>query len=317
MIPLDTPWIHLFNLLPKLVTPGRLPPECDTGFYREIHDDLARFSDDELRVHFCNHGIREGRIGSPAAHRAGFLATIPQCDRLEIGPFTRPTLRGPNVKYLDVMDKAELLKRAAEHHYPAETAVEIDYVSSHGSLEMVPDRSFDVVFSSHCIEHQPDLIGHLNEVERVLRPGGRYFLIVPDRRYCFDHYIEPSPIEEVLAAHAEKRTAHTRQSVVNHYTRTTHNHCIRHWCGDHGDPPAQDQTERIASAERRHAQAAGSYLDVHAWQFEPATFRRIMTELRSRRAIGLQAERVYETVWGQLEFTAVLRKDPRFGWSWL
>ena len=308
MIPLDTPWIYLFNLLPRLVTPGQLPPECDIDFYRGIHDDLAQFSDDELRAHFRNHGIQEGRIGSPAAHRAGFLATIPDGDCLEIGPFTKPALRGARVKYLDVLDRTGLLERAAKHGYPLETAVDIDFVSPTGRLEVVPDRSFDVVFSSHCIEHQPDLVRHLSDIERVLRPGGAYFLIVPDKRYCFDQSLDCSDLDQIIAAYNERRTVHTKEAVVRHYAYTTHSHSIRHWCGDHEDPHKDKRAERLRGAEKRYADVAGAYLDVHAWQFTPSSFREILTRLRRAGLTNLKPERVYETVWGQLEFMAVLRK---------
>jgi len=42
-----------------------------------------------------------------------------------------------------------------------------------------PDASFDAVFSSHCIEHSPDLGSTLAEVRRVLKPGGVFTIAVP------------------------------------------------------------------------------------------------------------------------------------------
>jgi ubiquinone/menaquinone biosynthesis C-methylase UbiE len=42
-----------------------------------------------------------------------------------------------------------------------------------------PDRSFDAVVSVHAIEHLEDLDGALEEMVRVLRPGGRMLLIYP------------------------------------------------------------------------------------------------------------------------------------------
>jgi len=43
-----------------------------------------------------------------------------------------------------------------------------------------PDDSFDVVFSKSCIEHihRPDY--HMDEIYRVLKPGGRLIIEVPD-----------------------------------------------------------------------------------------------------------------------------------------
>lgn len=41
------------------------------------------------------------------------------------------------------------------------------------------DGSFDKIYSSHTIEHVPDPVKMLREIERVLRPGGKVLLIYP------------------------------------------------------------------------------------------------------------------------------------------
>ncbi len=47
----------------------------------------------------------------------------------------------------------------------------IEYLSPTGDLTIV-NRRFHAVLSSHCIEHQPDLIRHLQHVAALLDPGG-------------------------------------------------------------------------------------------------------------------------------------------------
>jgi SAM-dependent methyltransferase len=44
-----------------------------------------------------------------------------------------------------------------------------------------PDASFDVVMSFDVFEHIPDSDAHLEEVRRVLRPGGAYILQTPNK----------------------------------------------------------------------------------------------------------------------------------------
>jgi SAM-dependent methyltransferase len=44
-----------------------------------------------------------------------------------------------------------------------------------------PDRSFDVVMSFDVFEHIPDSDAHLDEVWRLLRPGGAYLMQTPNR----------------------------------------------------------------------------------------------------------------------------------------
>jgi SAM-dependent methyltransferase len=296
-----------YNLLKKYVAVDELPPEVDIAFYRYIHDDLCSFSDAQLLEHFKLYGRDEGRLASPAAQRAGLLRTIsPDAAILEIGPFTRPAIRGTKVKYFDVMDRERLLERAARHGMPTTNAPEIDYVSASGDLAIVPDASFDRVFSSHCIEHQPNLIRHLQEVGRILKPGGRYYLAIPDKRYCFDHFLTEACVDELVRAHEERRTAHTFKSVYEHTALTTHNDPALHWRGEHTDPRSSQLAERAEYASKIYQEANGGYIDVHAWQFTPRSFRETMAELAERGLSPLKVERVYDTVYGQNEFTAVL-----------
>lgn len=44
-----------------------------------------------------------------------------------------------------------------------------------------PDSSFDVIMSFDVFEHIPDSDAHLEEVHRVLRPGGAYILQTPNK----------------------------------------------------------------------------------------------------------------------------------------
>jgi SAM-dependent methyltransferase len=49
-------------------------------------------------------------------------------------------------------------------------------------LSGVPDCSFDVVVSFETIEHLPLMEAYLNEMSRILRPGGAFLVSTPDRR---------------------------------------------------------------------------------------------------------------------------------------
>ncbi len=60
----------------------------------------------------------------------------------------------------------------------------------HASAEELPfeNNTFDLVFSSHVLEHVPNMNIAIHEIDRVLKPGGQNFCIVPtttDRIYAF------------------------------------------------------------------------------------------------------------------------------------
>lgn len=223
-----------------------------------------------------------------------------------MGAFTRPCIRGPHVKYFDVLNREELVKRAEEIGYRFDDAPYIDFVSPTGDLSVV-DKQFAVCFSSHCVEHQPDLIEHFNRVEEILLPGGKYALVIPDKRYCFDHFIPESSIADVLDARG--RHVHTLGNIVRHRALVTHNDAVRHWKGDHGYPRGTDNLAFVQQALREYREANGGYVDVHAWQFTPVTFRQIVDVLLQLKMINLRIDAVYPTPWGRFEFCAVLSKN--------
>jgi SAM-dependent methyltransferase len=281
------------------------PPTIDPATYRATDPALADLDDEAAIAHYRDHGQAKGVVASPLALRENLLAFIDDdCSILEIGPFWQPLKRGPNVEYLDILDAAQLRERAARTRGdPNGVPDTIHYV---GGLDRV-DRSYDVVLSSHAIEHQPDLVHHFQEIEHILKPGGGYFLIIPDKRYCFDHFIAESSIADILASHRDRRKGHTLKSVIEHRALTTHNDALRHWQGDHGNRERR-RSERVKAALEEYDRADGASIDVHAWCFTPSTFRAIVATLRDLGLIGLEIAGVYHPAFGRNEFCAILRR---------
>jgi len=61
-----------------------------------------------------------------------------------------------------------------------------------GGVFPYPDESFDVVVSNHVIEHVVDQQLHMDEIYRVLRPGGLCYLATPNKLWLTDpHYRLP------------------------------------------------------------------------------------------------------------------------------
>lgn len=285
-------------------------PSVDFDFLRATYPDLASFSDSALSLHYETYGRKEGRIASRPCTRDGFLSAIPRTGRiLEIGPFCNPVFRGDNVRYFDVLDSAGLVARAHEHHLdPANCPAQIDYVSPTGDLSIVNER-FDVIFSSHCIEHQPDLVRHLADARKIIAPDGRYFLAIPDKRYCFDHFLEETTEIDLIAAHLENRRVHTFKSVYNYIARTTHNNPAAHWSGNSTDPHGMTREERGVVAENVFKGLQGSYYDCHAVHFTPESFAACITALAAKHYIEFTAERVYATIRDSNEFFCILRPE--------
>lgn len=228
----------------------------------------------------------------PPLSREAFYRLIGR-PALEIGPFDCPALTGDGIEYCDILDQKALRARAVEHGRNPDGCPYIHHV---GSLTDIT-RRFRAIFSSHSIEHQPDLIAHLEEIDRLLEPGGAYFVIIPDKRYCFDHFLQTTTLSEVQSGVGRLRP--TEKAVRDHSLQTGHNRAILHWLGIHGQPtPDHNRFDRESKAFAR-----GEYVDVHQWMFTPASFKKLMEE------IGLFKATVYDTAFGSLEFMAVLHRN--------
>jgi hypothetical protein len=234
--------------------------------------------------------VRRPKDILPAISRAKLRTMIP-ADALEIGPFDVPFLSGPTVEYFDILDQAHLRQRAVELSRNPDGCPYVHYT---GKLADIP-RRFAAVFSAHAIEHQPDLIGHLEDVKRLLQPQGAYYLIIPDKRFCFDHYLPESTFDDVQEGRG--RTRPTEQAIVAHRLSTTHNISPLHWLGIHGKP----NNDTSAASADLSAWAKGEHIDVHQWIFTPESFRAIVERLGIFPAVT-----VHDTPFGDLEFAAVL-----------
>lgn len=284
----------------------------DVDYYRKNHKDLSRFSDDQLYEHYAMYGYREGRVANKNALRENFFRLPKGAKCLEIGPFFNPVVTGKNVKYVDVLSTSELTARAKSvSASPKQIAniPNIDFVSKDGSLEIVNEK-FDYLVSSHNLEHQPDLVGHLNQASAILNDGGRYKMAVPNCAYCFDADLPPSKISDIIHAHRLQAKTHSIAKVIEHRALTTHNDSQAHW--ETSFQPWKEYTPinsaRITAAIEEFDSADGKYIDVHSWQFLPHTLADILRALIELNLIHFRDLICYGPVMSRNEFCIELIK---------
>lgn len=120
---------------------------------------------------------------------------------LEVGAFDCPTFTSTeaNVKFLDWYTTQEIRSFASgDTRREKKSICEVDYaVKAKHFSEHIP-RKFGLFIANHVIEHVPDVISWLQQIERVLVPGGSAFLSVPDRRYTFDFLRRETTITDLL-----------------------------------------------------------------------------------------------------------------------
>ena len=277
--------------------------DIDIEEYKETHQSLRALSIDELYKHYAIYGYREGRICNKLALRENFINTAKDLKCLEIGPFHNPIIRHKNVKYLDVLSTHELKERAQKLGFKTENIPNIDFVSKDGSLRLVNEK-FDAIFSAHNLEHQPDLINHLNEASAILNKNGAYKMIVPNCAYCFDADLPPSKISEIILANKLGLKLHSLAKVIEHRALTVHNDSLEHWKDSMFSQReyVRLNPNRITAAIKEYDNAKGGYIDVHSWQFQPHTLSDIFRCLIELNMISFSSVHCYGPVYGRNEF---------------
>jgi hypothetical protein len=225
---------------------------------------------------------------------------------LEIGPLNRPMITSPNARYFDLLNTQGMKQKAADEGLDPNTVPEIHFHHGNGDLGVVDER-FGLVVSAHVIEHQPDLIRHLRAVSNLLTPSGRYALIIPDKRYCFDAALPVSRLTDFLRAFSEQRVRPDIWSIIEHRALTVHNDAVRHW--------AESETSQVSDFERRYSSAiseaqqkSNQYVDVHCWQFHPESFADSIRLLSEIGMIDFEVEYLCQTPRNDLEFFVILKK---------
>jgi hypothetical protein len=225
--------------------------------------------------------------------RDKFVQMIPKSAKsLEIGPYNNPTLKKsqfPNVRYMDLFTVEQILEDKERYTNVGEMPDHIDIiVDPYARPTFNSDLKFDYIYSAHNIEHHPDIIYHLNEMAGTASGmHTKYFLTVPDKRYCFDHYQQTSEYTDMIEAHLEQRINHSFGSYLRHNVYATHNNIYEHWMGHHGqDPRTIDISINYATTLRHKIDSARDekqrkFADIHAWYFTSESFMYTINVLNS------------------------------------
>jgi SAM-dependent methyltransferase len=124
------------------------------------------------------HEVYPNRFGAIARFSHGYpLRSASGAARtLEIGAGLGEHLEfeQPDQQYVALELRPEMAEVIREHHPGVETVVA-------DAQQRLPfdDESFDRVVAIHVLEHLPDLPAALDEIRRVLRPGGRLSVVIP------------------------------------------------------------------------------------------------------------------------------------------
>ncbi len=223
---------------------------------------------------------------------------------LEIGASYSPIVpkrKGYDVQVVDHADAKTLRMKYADDPGvgdKVENIEEVDYVWTSGPLDALIGKpgAYDFIVASHVIEHVPDLLGFLKSCETLLKPTGVLALAVPDKRYCFDYFRPHATVGSVLNAHFEGRNRHTPGTIFDAKMLSCTMRGSIVWMDGWADPVALIHGPDFAWEQCLEARKSGDYIDVHAWQFTPSSFRLILKTLHELRLVNLGEASFFDTV---------------------
>ena len=304
------------------------PVEFDIKIYKNDNIHLGNMSEKELIKHYSFYGKEEGLISSKIKNRTDFINLISQ-DRmiLEIGPLAFPcmNIKKPNIHTVDFFSKEELIEIYKNDNNVDKTKIcDVTYVIKTSNYNEIIPQIFDYCFSSHNIEHVPCLITFLNNISSILKNNSYFFLCIPDYRYCFDHFRNPSHIFEVLDSFYNKQNKPSAISHLEGHYLTCHNNSEKHWNTlnnsirnifvtiNEKKEFLHNQTckiiNEIESIKNIYKICKNEYIDSHCWKFTPFIFSNIIHILYETKYIDLRVERIYKTLKGSNEFYVILKK---------
>jgi len=238
---------------------------------------------------------------------------------LEIGPSFNPIApcsEGWLSYSVDHASQEELQEKYRDVE-PDEKIEPVDFIWQSGALEdAVPlelHGSFDVVIASHVIEHFPDPVGFYLSAAKLLKDGGLISLVVPDKRLTFDFFKPVSVTSDLLYAHAQGRTRHSKKTAFDNLAYNVAEQGNEAWSWRPMDEfsffEAGTALERAKMVfDSTVEDESVPYVDFHHTIYTPSSFALNILELSQLGVIPYAIAQSYPT--SDCEFYVTLRKGP-------
>jgi len=235
---------------------------------------------------------------------------------LEIGPLDRPIFKkqNANVFYADIRNTQavkDFYRNNNNDNISIEAIVNIDYVIKGTYSESIKaEEKFDYIVMSHVIEHIPELLKFFDDIKNVLNANGKLCLAVPDHRFCFDRFRQPTSFAEVYDIYANG-IKNLPARVLDFKLAATTNDCIYWWNNPANFDNLPRTKEQFEKAKNDYFRALkGEYVDVHFSVFTPETFLLLLYNMLNFNLLPFKCVEFYNTNVNSVEFNCVLELEP-------
>ncbi|MCL9635831.1 methyltransferase domain-containing protein [Bacillus zanthoxyli] len=236
---------------------------------------------------------------------------------LEIGPLMNPIVskREGEIYYVDRANKGELIEKFEnDSNVDVEKIEEVDFIWGEKTLREItpPSLLFDYVVASHVIEHVPDVIGWLQEIEEIVKVGGHVCLAIPDKRYTFDYFRELTTTSDIIDPYLNKIRRPSPKQIYDFYSKVANVNIVDAW----NDVVDLKNSERLYTEEQAMDFCVESiknktYVDVHCTVYTAQSFMDLLKELFHLDLTNFKVHKFYEPERYSLEFILILEKLPK------
>ena len=237
---------------------------------------------------------------------------------LEIGPLANPIFKkeNANVFYADVRSTEEVYnfyKNDNKDGVKVENIVNIDYVIKGTYSESFEKyEKFDYIIMSHVIEHVPELIKFFNDIKTVLKPNGKLCLVIPDHRFCFDRFRQPTSFAEAYDIYVNGIKNSPLRTLDASLARTT-NDCA-YWWDNYANfeklPRSKEQFEKAKENYLKAQKGEKPDPDVHFSVFTPETFLLLLYNMLNFNLLPFKCSEFYNTNVDFQEMNCILELEP-------
>lgn len=235
---------------------------------------------------------------------------------LEIGPLLIPlfTKDEANVYYADIRSTEEIAKLYEnDPNIDPAALVPVDFVIKESYAQSLKDvEKFDYIMTSHVLEHIPRLIEFFLDIAKVMQEDGRFYALIPDHRYCFDHFRQPTSFAEAYYIHTQNINNAPWRVMDQLLDGVEINNAQLFWKDETAARTCLSPSPEIfAKAKAAFKRALnGEFGDHHFSVFTPRSFLLLTYNMMRAGLFPFSYELFYPTPAQSFTFVAVLRLCP-------
>lgn len=216
-----------------------------------------------------------------------------ELEGLEIGPQDQPIVsrNGYHIYYVDYKSQDELQMANENNPEIQVNHIEnLDFVWKPGCRlqDCVNSKKFDYIVASQVMEHVPDVIGWLEQLQDVLVPGGGISIGLPDKRYTFDVLREETTTAEIIESFLREEKIPTIRQIYDNCV-----HAVQVDEGKMVDVSKEHKyyyTPQEALNFATYSYFHEEYVDVHCTVWTPESFQAVFHELNLLNLIFYNVE---------------------------